>query len=117
MDVDRDKLYQELDSMPERQIRASIDHGWDSVEKRKIAEEYLIEKEAERQKRMNADALGIAKSGTDAAWEGAKAALESAKAARGANRLATVAIVLSVIALLYAARHVIEAALKALTSH
>jgi hypothetical protein len=68
MAVDRDKFYRELEGMPERQIRASIDQGtWNSIEKRKVAEEYLLEKEAERQKALNADALAIAKRSADAA--------------------------------------------------
>jgi hypothetical protein len=67
MAVDKEQFYRELDRMPEHQIRAMIAQGNWGDDKRKVAELYLTEKEAERQKVLNAKALSIARNGTDAA--------------------------------------------------
>jgi hypothetical protein len=79
MSFDEEGFLRELKGLTSLQIRAHIAHETWSQEKIKFAESYLDDQEAERQRKLQADALAIAE-------KGANAAVASAQAAKEANR-------------------------------
>ena len=95
--IDKDKLYQELDKMTEHDIKARLAGSVYGEEKAKLVELYLHQKESDRAKADQSEQISIARSVKDAAW----AAVATAKQAKVVSKIALGVAVIAVLITLF----------------